>query len=100
MGEPRAAARRRPRKCGGASCPWCSLPSPLSPRLRGLHGSGSASRRLPAADEDLLRRQRLRTPRGPSRYSSSINDEVTAVSAQSTPSRRAKSVRITVSNFT
>ncbi|XP_075628734.1 outer dense fiber protein 2 isoform X1 [Balearica regulorum gibbericeps] len=95
MGEPRAAARLRPRKCGGASCPRCSLPSPLSPRLRGLHGSGSASRRLPAADEDLLRRQRLRTPRGPSRCSSSINDEVTAVSAQSTLPRRAKRVRIT-----
>lgn len=62
MGEPRAAAaRRRPRKCGGGgsgSYPWCCLQPPAAPRNnRGLYGS--AARRLAAAGEDSLRRQRL-----------------------------------------
>lgn len=56
MGEPRPlAARRRLRKCGSPSCPWCS-----GAALRAVHGCGTLVRRSQAADEELLRRQRLR----------------------------------------
>lgn len=67
MGEPQAAAWRRSRKCCGAFGPRCRFPLSAGARPRGLHGSGGASRRLPAAAaEELLRRPRLHVPRGPS----------------------------------
>eukprot|EP00075_Anas_platyrhynchos_P037647 XP_027326900.1 outer dense fiber protein 2 isoform X1 [Anas platyrhynchos] len=103
MGEPRAAAaRRRPRKCGGGggggsgSYPWCCLQASAAPRSRGLYGS--AARRLPAAGEDSLRRQRLGLADaafGPSWFPSTIKNEVTSVSAQSTLSRGTKNLTIT-----
>ncbi|XP_042686611.1 outer dense fiber protein 2 isoform X2 [Centrocercus urophasianus] len=84
MGEARAAVARRPRKCCCMSCPWC-----------GAHGSGAHRRIAAAAGEDRLRRTRLWNALGTSRFPSSIENEMTSVTAQSTVSRGAKSLKIT-----
>lgn len=55
MGEARAVAARRPRKCCCISCPWC-----------GPYGCGTP-RRIAAAGEDHLRRPRLWNALGTSR---------------------------------